>query len=186
MTTEELEAKLEGQTESQNLEFKGDVAWDVKSLIKDILAMSNLQDGGYIILGIDDKSLERTGVSSANIETYNYDVMKDQIAPYVDPFVDFRLYCPKDKNGKNYIVIRVFPFQQIPNICRKDGADVKTGVVYYRNNNGRPQSAAVSNSNDMRDIIEVATLKMMQKKKEIGFIAKANDKNKLDEELMGL
>ncbi|MFA5087094.1 MAG: ATP-binding protein [Candidatus Paceibacterota bacterium] len=186
MTTEELEAKLEGQTESQNLEFKGDVAWDVKSIIKDVLAMSNLQDGGYIILGINDKSLERIGISSANMETYNYDIMKDQIAPYADPFVDFRLYFPKDKDGKDYVVIRIFPFRQIPTICRKDGADVRAGVIYYRNNNGRPQSAAVSNSNDMRDIIEVATLKMMQKKKEIGFTAEVDDKSKLDKELMGL
>jgi len=186
MTTEELEEKLEGQTENQSLEFKADMAWNVKSLIKDILAMSNVQDGGYIIFGIADKFFIRQGISSINKTTFNYDIMKDQMAPYADPFVDFRLDFPKDKDGKDYIVIRVFPFQQIPIICRKDGDDVRAGVVYYRNTNGRPQSAAVSNSNDMRDIIETATLKMMQRKRKIGFTVDLDDKSKLDKELMDL
>lgn len=186
MTTEELEAKLEGQTETTTLEFKGDMAWNVQSLAKDILAMSNVQDGGYIIFGIEDGTFTRQGVTATNKATFNFDEMKDQMASFADPFVDFRLEFPQDKDGKNYVVIRVLPFREVPVICRKNGSDVKAGAVYYRNTNGRPQSAAVSSSNDMRDIIEVATVKMMQRKTALGFAVQPGDKQILDNELQGL
>jgi predicted HTH transcriptional regulator len=186
MTQEELEAKLEAQTETTTLEFKADMKWDVQSLSKDILAMSNVQDGGYIIFGVEDGTFYRKGVSTVNKATFHIDTMKDQMASFADPFVDFTVDFPKDKDGKEYVVIRVLPFRDIPIVCRKNGTDVKAGAVYYRNTNGRPQSGAVSSSNDMRDIIEVATVRMMQRKSALGYIVQSGDKEKLDKELQGL
>ncbi len=186
MTTEELEAKLEAQTETTTLEFKGDMPWEVQSLAKDILAMSNVQDGGYIIFGVEDGTFNRHGVSGVNKITFDLDIMKDQMSSFADPFVDFTVDFPKDKDGKEYAVVRVLPFRDIPVVCRKNGIDVKAGVVYYRNTNGRPQSATVSNSTDMRDIIEVATVRMMQRKSALGYVIQSGDKEKLDGELQGL
>ena len=45
MNTQELEAILEGGTETQKIEFKGACDWNVRSLAKDILALSNVQEG---------------------------------------------------------------------------------------------------------------------------------------------
>ncbi len=188
MTTQELESKIEGQSESQSLDFKSNMPWSVVCFAKDILAMSNVKDGGYIIIGIEDQTIRRQGIDNKNKETYKIDVMKDQMKKYADPHVDFSLCHPKDKDGLEYIVIQVFPFREIPVICSKDDPKAGTiaGVIYYRNSDRRIESAAVSNAYDMRDIIEYATIKMMQKKREIGFVANLSVEDKLDKELSNL
>jgi len=188
MTTEELESRLEAGTETQGLDFKADCPWDVKSLAKDILAMSNHKDGGYIIIGIEDGTMKRQGVSAENLATFNIDVMRDQMTRYADPSVDMFRFASKDKDGREYVVIQILPFKDVPVICRHpdETAGLRAGVIYYRNSNRRIESAAVSNSSDMRDIIETATLKRMQRMKEFGFVAKSVDDEKLKEELKGL
>ena len=167
--TDELESKLEGGIETQTFDVKDSCAWNVDSIVKDILAMSNVQDGGYILIGVEDGTFARHGISAAHKATYDLDIMKDQMAPYADPHTNFALEFPRDHTGLEYAVIRVFPFEEQPVICRKNGKEVHAGVLYYRNRAGRVQSAAVSNAHDMREIITNATVKMMQSVREKGF-----------------
>lgn len=186
MTTQELEEKLEGATETQTVEFKNSCDWSIRTFAKDILALSNVQDGGYIIIGVEDESFNRQGITNAQKETYKIDAMKDQMTAFADPHVNFILDFPKDRDGKEYAFIRVFQFEEVPVICRKDSADTKAGMLYYRNKNRRAESAPISNSYDMRDIVQLATIRMMQRKVELGFTVAASVKKKLDDELNGL
>lgn len=188
MSTEELELLLEAQTERPNLDFKQDCAWEVIRFAKHLLAMSNLKDGGYIIVGVENKHFQRQGVSQKNLDTFKIDIMKDQMAQYADPFVDFEVYKPFGKDKKTYVAIRVLPFKEIPVICRKDdnNAGLQAGVIYYRNSNRRIESAPISNSNDMRDLIILASVKMGKNMDELGLTFKSEDKEKLDQELQGL
>jgi len=188
MTTEELETLMEARAESQHLDFKTDCPWNVNTFAKHILAMSNLQDGGRMIIGVEDKTLRRIGISSANRATFDIDVMRDQIASLADPHAIFRVDFPKGRDGKDYAVITVLPFREIPVICKKDSppAGVTAGVVYYRNSTRRVESAAVSNSTDMRDIIELATVRMMQRRAAVGYSVLPDDAAKLEAELDGL
>ena len=169
MTTEELESKLEGGAETQTLDIKAACDWNAESMAKDILAMSNVQDGGYLIVGVEDGTFARQGITPTQRATYNLDTMRDQMAPFADPHVTFIVEFPHDSNGLEYAVIRVFPFDEVPVICRKGSRDTRPGVVYYRNTDARVQSAAVSNAYDMRDIITSATVKMMQRMVAKGF-----------------
>ncbi|MCP2598727.1 putative DNA binding domain-containing protein, partial [Candidatus Aminicenantes bacterium AC-335-L06] len=159
--------------------------WDVKNFPKDILAFSNVRGGGYIIIGIEQKEgkYERGGVSIEHIKTYNQEIMLDQMSNFADPGVDFEVNFSEDKDGKKYVIIAIKEFKEIPVICKKDSEDTKKGVIYYRSTGRRPESAPVSNSYDMRDIIELAVVKMMRKKRELGFTVESSDEELFDKEL---
>lgn len=98
--------------------------------------------------------------------------MKDQLAKYADPFVEFSVSFPNDSKGVEYCVIRIEPFKEVPVICKIPDTTrgLYAGGIYYRNRNKRVESALVSNSYDMRDIIERAMLKMRHKAKLIGYL----------------
>ena len=103
MNTKELEQFLEAGTETQRIDFKYPMIWDVASLAKDILAMSNVQDGGSIIIGVienkEKKVFEREGITDDIKKTYVIDTMKDQMRKFADPHVDFDISFPDDKFG---------------------------------------------------------------------------------------
>lgn len=169
MTPQELQSKLEGGAETPTLDIKAACDWNVESMAKDILAMSNVQDGGHVIIGVEDGTFTRHGITPAQRATYNIDTMRDQMALYADPRVVFTVSFPEDEDGRVYAVIRVSPFDEVPVICARTGRDTREGVIYYRNSNARVQSAAVSNAYDMRDIITNAAAKMMRRLTGQGF-----------------
>ncbi len=189
MDTDELEQRLEGGQETQSFEVKGSMPWDHKSLAKDILAMSNVRDGGTILIGVEDDTFDRQGVTPDVRETYKIDIMRDQMTQYADPHVDFSVSYPTDREGREYVAIRVAPFREIPVICRRDSKDTVKGTIYYRGTDRRIESAAVSNSYDMRDIVTVAAMRTRKRLEELGAITGpvvGELKQRLDEELGGL
>lgn len=189
MNIEEFELKVEAQTETPNLDYKADMAWDVKSFAKDIIAMSNQRDACYIIIGIKEQGTGyiREGVSEANRETYKTDTMKDQLMSYTDPAVDIQVLFFQDKEEKHYVIIKVGPFRDVPIISRKEiPGELKANTLYYRNTNKRVESAPISNSTDFRELIETAAVKLMQKRKSFGYhISPASDEL-FDKELESL
>lgn len=187
MDLADFERLVEGSEESQSLDFKGPCSWDVKSLAKDILAFSNVQDGGYIVIGFDDKTFKRVGVSDEQLATFEQETIQDQMTKFADPFVTFTVHKIVDSKGLKFIVIRVVEFPEVPAICKADAADLHQGKIYYRSRRRRPESEAVSNSFDLRDILDRATVKMMAKRKSQGYTAETiEQKNYYDEELGGL
>lgn len=187
MEISDFERLVEGSEESQSLDFKGPCSWNVKSLAKDILAFSNVQDGGYIVVGFDDKSFERVGISEEQLSTFDQETMQDQMANYADPFVAFTVHKIVDDEGLNFAVIRVQEFPEVPVVCKMDSNDLHQGRLYYRSRRRRPESEAVSNSFDLRDILDRATIKMMAKRKSQGYTTESTEqKNYYDEELGGL
>ena len=187
MNVEQLESLLEGGQETQGIEFKGSMPWSVKQFARALLAMANVEDGGVIIIGVTNEGA-RQGLFLDDLKTYDLDTMKDQMNAYADPHVEFTFIPGKDASDKTYGIIRVQPFREIPVICCKDDDEANTqdGKIYYRNTNRRPESAGVSNSYDMRTIVEVAALRMMRKFEERGVRTGTPSNKAFDEELKGL
>lgn len=186
MDQEQLERLLEAATETQTFEVKGAMAWDEKGLAKDILALANVRDGGYIVIGVEDRTFERQGVDEATMATYEIDIMRDQMTKFADPHVDFSVSFPKDRQGLQYVAIRVLSFREIPVICRKNSTDVREGAIYYRTTNRRPESAPINNSYDMRDLITTAAARMRDNFRRLGVDLTPVDadwQKKLDTEL---
>lgn len=193
MTPEELEALLGGAEETDKLEFKQAMVWHKLSLAKDILAMANVLGGGRIIVGVEDGTFARQGLSDAQIASYVPDAMRDQVAEYADPEVVFSVKFPVDFAGRQYVVIEVSEFAELPVICKRDGqqdqnkaTEVQRGTLYFRSRAQKPQSARVSSSNDLRKIIERAVVKRFAQLRDIGFGAAQEPLNTLDAELDGL
>ncbi len=186
MDTEALETLLAGAEETDSLEFKGAMPWDRNTLAKDILALANVIDGGRIIVGVEDETFQRQGLTEEQAQTYNIDQMRDGIAPFADPRVVFRCEIVSDRAGRRYAVIDVSPFEDVPVICKRNGADVHAGTVYFRSRSRRPQSARVDSSSDMRDIIERAAALSTRRLRRIGFIPEQQPDDELDAELGGL
>jgi predicted HTH transcriptional regulator len=186
METEELESLLDGAEETDRLEFKQAMDWNRNTLVKDILAMANVQDGGRIVIGVIDETFQREGMTEKQIETYKIDDMRDQIAPFADPLVEFRVRIAKDREGLMYVIIDVSPFDEFPVICRRDGSDVQCGTVYFRSRAQKPQSARVSNSSDMREIIDRSVIRSMRAKTRLGFTVSQDAEYDFDAELGGL
>lgn len=182
----EFESLIEGGTETQKIDFKESCPWNKDSYTKDILAFSNVKGGGYIIIGIReiDGGIERQGISNEHLETYDLETMLDQLSNYADPRIDIALNPVEDvENNKKYLIIAVREFQDIPVICKKDSRDTKKGVIYYRNTDRRPESAPVSNSSDMRDIIRLATVKMMKIYGELDLSVERSSEELFDREI---
>lgn len=187
MDTSELEQWLEGGEETQSFDVKAAGPWNVKLLVKDILAMANVRDGGVILVGVEDKSFSRQGLTESDRASYVLDVMRDQLTKYADPHVEVSVSFPTDRNGLVYAAIRVASFREIPVISRIAAEDcgLKGATLYYRNSNRRPESAPVSNSYDMRDIITVAAMRTRQRLAELGAVpaSQASLTRLLDDEL---
>ena len=186
MTTDELEALLEGAEEIDALEFKAAMEWNRNSLVKDILAMANIENGGQIIFGIADETYERQGLSDAQVETFNLDIMRDQVGEFADPYVRFSKEVASDREGRRYVIINVSPFDDVPVVCKRDGSDVIKGAIYYRSRTRRPQSAAISNAGDMRDLIDIAVVRRARRNQRLGYVVATEPEYDFEGELGGL
>ncbi|WP_439585388.1 AlbA family DNA-binding domain-containing protein [Dyadobacter bucti] len=191
MDTNELMQYLEGQRELQGLDYKADCEFEIKSLAKDIIAMSNVADGGVIVIGVAEDKVNNTflatGVSVENLRSYKVDILMDKMSKYADPYVDLSVHYPKDLEGRSYVVIKIYPFKEIPTITKGEIQDeLKRDTLYYRTTNKRVQSAPVSNSGDLRDILERAAVKIMQKRRSFGFVVNDPVVSSFDAELTGL
>ena len=123
-----------------------------------ILAVSNIIDGGVIIIGVkelEDKTFDPVGLSEADASTYYHDTIADYLKEYADPYVNFTVRSI-ECGGKKFICIQVMTFDDSPVICKKQGLDLEKGRIYIRPRT-KNESAPVSGYAEMREILDLAT-----------------------------
>lgn len=132
--------------------------------VRAILGMANRRDGGSVIIGVTEQDGRPVpeGISAADLDTWHYDAVADQIARYADPGVRFELEV-KEYNGNSYVVIEVAEFDDIPVLCKRAYNGVlRSGACYVRTRR-KPETTEIPTQADMRDLLDLATVKWIRR-----------------------
>jgi predicted HTH transcriptional regulator len=183
--------------ESRSLEYKQSLNWNDNEhkakIVKSLLALANLMDGGYLVLGVEDGSFEPIGMRDEDYVLLNQDDIADHVKNYADPYLEFELNTIEDK-GKMFAVFKVFAFEEVPVLCKRQypGA-LRHGAIYTRSKTGKPETIEVPNHVEMREIISTAVEKgirlFLEKNKRVGIglsMEVITDDDKYDKELGGI
>ena len=198
MASAELRDLVFHGREERNLEYKSSLNWKDSAtkakIVKACLAMTNIRDGGVIVLGVEQngEDFDPVGMQEDDAASFSQDHVLAKVNEFADPFVELTVTPFRVDNGKVFVVIQVQEFAELPVICRKNGdQNLSRGDIYTRPRRMN-ETAQVSSQTEMREIIELATDKAMQKfitrQQRLGIptILPASDKEKFDEQLEGL
>ena len=168
MTEADFEEIISKNTELKNHDFKLSINWEKSAkeergkIIKDILAMTNTQDGGNILFGVRDKDYELVGMAEEDFSSLDTAKVNDLLHAYADPKFSCEVY-KLTVRGKLAACISVPEFRETPNICKANlhSADNKTqilraGAVYVRGDDGKSISAG---AHEMRELLGRAVIK---------------------------
>ena len=198
MTNQEFETVMALGHDLRGLEFKGPGPMTIRRLVAQVvkaaLGMANRRDGGNIVIGVSEEedSLNPVGLEDVDLITWGYDTFAEQIARYADPSVSFELE-PKEYNGKQYILIKVTEFEDIPILCKRAYDDVlRDGACYVRTHR-KPETSELPTQTEMRDLLDLATEKgvrrYLEQAQRIGIISlpaitpKTADEERFNQEL---
>jgi len=159
MSESEIKTLIEYPNEERHLEFKRSKAWDgdfKAKTTKSIMALANLRDGGWIVIGKEersDRTFETVGMTPDDYDSFDPDNIKAFVYGYAKPPVSFQV-LKNEYQGKKFILIKVEEFDELPIICQKDcGEILYAGEIYVRSK-GKPETIHIPTEAEMREIIE--------------------------------
>jgi len=162
--------------EERNLEYKSSMSWQDTStkakIAKSAMAMANIPDGGAIVIGVvkkgetyDPRGMEQDHVSSFKQD----DVMEHINQKYADPYVELTVRTV-NKDNKQFIVVQVSEFGQLPIICKNDGLEnLLRGAIFTRSR-VKHETIQVRSQTEMREILDLAVDKEIRRLRSRGLI----------------
>ena len=183
--------------ELQAVDFKESSDWDSLKwrIIRTVMAMGNLRDGGIIVIGVSQRgdSWDLAGIKEHHLSTYDVDGLVDAINKYASPPMEIDVVRVKYRNDKEFLAVQAKEFEYTPYVCKKNGPEsiglLFEGEVYIRLP-GKPQTKKVTNAQEMHDLLELAAEKrarrIIETSHRIGFVPSASVSQHFDEELSGL
>ncbi len=166
---ETLKARILWGREERNLEYKQSISWDTPEtkakLTKSVLAMSNLRDGGLIIIGVSrqpDDSYKAEGMMKSDFDSFVQDNIAAHMNEFADPYVDVTLVKHQLDDGRLFCILEVAEFGELPVVCKKDGlGKLRRGATYIRSRRMN-ETVEVPSQVEMREILDVATEKRIR------------------------
>lgn len=167
-------------SESRSLDFKQSRHWSSDKefrlkIIRTILAMSNLQDGGAIVIGVSespDGYPTVTGMSQEDFDSYNTDDVAAQVAKYADPPVGCQVIKGTSSGEHLIVVIEVPGLTRIPTVCKaSDGGTnvLRAGALYIRPL-GKPESREVMTAFETSELLDAAIRARIQELRQLGLL----------------
>lgn len=165
----DLVTLVEFGREQRGLEYKQSLEWDQNAvkikLTKSCMAMSNLRDGGDIVIGVEDDTFRPVGMAAHDFESFTNDHVADFLNQYAEPAVELQV-IKGSVETRLFVVIRVSPFSQQLTICRREGGDgtekIYKGEIYIRPP-GKPETRRVETAAEMRELIEISVEREMER-----------------------
>ena len=168
MTEQEFVELLALGYERRGVEFKGPGALGVQPLtakvIRAMLGMANRQDGGLVVIGVEDSDgkLNSVGVGQDELSTWKFDELAAKLAAYADPYVSFELE-QHEHERRSYVLLAVQEFEEVPVLCRKQFDPVlRSGACYVRTRR-IPETSEIPSQTEMRELLALATTKTLRK-----------------------
>lgn len=111
--------------ETRSIEIKTSMSWnDIATkfkITKTIRALSNIRDGGKIILGVNqcqNGEFDPKGTTLNDFDSFDQDDLQDHIGKYIVSYAKVRLEKVSNDSLK-YVVIHVGEFGRLPVVCGK-------------------------------------------------------------------
>jgi hypothetical protein len=183
------------------LDFKESQPWAVLQwrILKTIMGMANLRDGGLIIVGVSERDNKwvLTGIKLSDLESFQNDEIVDQIKKYASPNVRLDVVLHDDEDGNQYLVFHVRQFEDSPVVCCNNSPDamkkkdrLAKGDFYVRPQSGRPRTERVEDASGLHDLLDLAAeyraRRMLEVGRRIGLVQAAAANEKFDEELFSI
>lgn len=135
-------------------------------IAKAVLAMSNLSDGGHVIVGVDDQEMVAMtpGLTDEQVTAWRrYDKVCDQLARYADPPLAIEVTVHTLSAGIRVAVLDVPGLGGMPHFCAKDqnGQDdgrkviVRKGALYIRSIH-KPETVELKRVAEMNELLNAA------------------------------
>lgn len=156
-----LDLVLHGR-EERYLEYKRSLNWgDAQAkakITRTILGMSNIRDGGTIVIGVaqDDESFVPEGATQADLDSFTQDTVAEWVNGYADPFAEVTVTRVSHEHAA-FVVIQVGEFAEIPVVCKQNGpfALLKRGAVYTRSRR-KHETVEVPSQVEMRELLDLS------------------------------
>ena len=169
MNAEELRDLFGLDHELSGVEFKGPGLRSDRAFIalvaRAALGMTNRRDGGLIVIGVGEDRSGRPvpqGLSSDERASWDYDSVADALDSYANPNVVFEMQHI-NVDGKDFVVIEVEEFDDIPVLCNRSYDDtLRKGACYVRPRR-KPETTEIATQEDMRDLLDLATDKRLRR-----------------------
>lgn len=160
--------------ESTNIDFKASAAWDdlKLQLIRTVMAMANLRDGGIIVIGASESGdiWDLTGIQPEHLATYDVDDVVDSVNKYASPPVRLEMVIVTYQNEKRFLALQVHEFSGTPVVCKQNAPDgnkkLSAGEVYVRPF-GKPRTTKVLSADEMHELLELAAEKRARRLLEV-------------------
>ena len=176
--------------EERNLEYKASMNWGENAtrskVVRAAMSMANIRDGGAIVFGVEETApgeFQAVGMPDRDADSFNLDDVMDAVNKYADPFVEMEV----DRviwQGRQFVVIQVKEFEEIPVVCRKSGVNLKRGAVYTRSRR-KNESVPISSQTEMREVLEMSFDKRMRRYRnrfyKWGLVQKVSEKELVEE-----
>ena len=161
ITDDDIDFVFNNLSERRDIEFKRSMNWDTSDRVKakiakNLMAFSNIRNGGYFVLGVQqnaDETFTPIGMSDAAYDSHRIDRVMPYVNSKAEPPVTFEMR-KIERDHLKFIIYKIYQFDNIPVFCLNEDNDsiiLHKGVIYTRTMR-MFETAPIQNQSEMNEI----------------------------------